>query len=100
MNIGHIDIQGVPYYLPANEQEVMFLVDKAIAEKKVICMRGAAHSIPLIKSLEHEKNRIYVYLGRMRAVTIDASNQMVTVQGGCNIGLDPNDPTGISTLEN
>jgi D-arabinono-1,4-lactone oxidase len=100
MNIGHLDIQGVPYYLPANEQEVMYLVDKAIAEKKVICMRGAAHSIPLIKSLEHEKNRIYVYLGRMRAATIDASNQMVTVQGGCNIGLDPNDPTGISTLEN
>jgi len=100
MNIGHIDIHGVPYYLPANEQEVMFLVDKAIAEKKVICMRGAAHSNPLIKSQEQESNRIYLYLGRMRNVSIHLPSKQVTVKGGCNLGLDPNDPSGISTLEN
>lgn len=93
-------IDGVLYYLPCNNDEVIELVNFAIAQKKVICIRGAAHSIPLIKSIEKEKNRIYLYLGRMRNVEIDEAAQIVKVQGGCNIGYDPNDPVGISTLEN
>lgn len=100
MHIDKFYIGRVPYYLPASEEEVCFLVDKAIAEKKVVCLRGAAHSVPLIPSLEKEKNRLYIYLGRMRSVSINREQKLVLVQGGCNLGIDPNDPTGISTLEN
>jgi len=100
MNISTKTFEGVKYYLPANEEEISYLVNLAIEEKKVVCLRGAAHSIPLVRSLEREKNRLYIYLGRMRAVNIDSENRVVRVQGGCNLGFDPSDPSGISTLEN
>ena len=99
-NISTKVIDGVSYYLPCNNDEVIELVNYAIEHSKVICTRGAGHSIPLIKSIEKEKNRIYLYLGRMRKVEIDEQNQIVKVQGGCNLGYDPNDPAGISTVEN
>lgn len=99
-NISTKIIDGVSYYLPCSNEEVIELVNYAIQEKKVICLRGSAHSIPLIKSIEKENNRVYLYLGRMRKVEIDEQAHIVKVQGGCNLGYDPNDPSGISTLEN
>jgi hypothetical protein len=70
---------------------------------KKICVRGAAHSFPLIATLEEKAataNNIYVLLSKMNAVTIDQPNSMVAVQAGCHLGVDPFDPTGISTLQN
>jgi hypothetical protein len=50
--IDTINVNGATYYLPANEAEVIFLVNTAKTDGKIICMRGAAHSFPLIKTLE------------------------------------------------
>ncbi len=110
--IATLKIDGVNYYLPADENDVISLVNKAQNENKVICMRGAAHSRPLISSLEHEvtSGRIYIHMGKMIKVKFDDDNQQVTVQGGCHLGKDPSDPIAssgdeslrpfFSTLEN
>jgi len=49
-----INVNGAAYYLPANDDDVIFLINKAKSEGKIICMRGSAHSFPLIKTLEAE----------------------------------------------
>ncbi len=98
-----IIVNGATYWLPADENDVIALVGRAKAEGKVICMRGSAHSFPLIGDLESESatdRNLYVMLSKMNAVSIDKANSTVTVQAGCHLGLDPWDPTGISTLEN
>lgn len=43
-------VNGVSYYLPANTDEVVYLVNQAQQAKQVVCLRGAAHSRPLINS--------------------------------------------------
>lgn len=89
--------------MPANEDEVILLVNKAEAERKIICMRGAAHSFPLIKTLEAESasdGNLYMMLSKINTVSIDEEAMTVTVGAGCNLGLDPFDPTKTSTLEN
>ncbi len=95
-----IPINGVTYHLPATTDDVRFLVDEAHRTHAVLCLRGSAHSRPLISRLEAEPNRIYLLLSKMRAVTFDDARQRVTVQGGCHLGLDPQDPTQTSTREN
>ena len=96
-------VNGATYYLPANEAEVISLISRAKSEGKVICMRGSAHSFPLIGTLESENatdKNLYVMLSKMNAVSIDKSAMTVTVAAGCHLGVDPFDPTKISTLEN
>jgi len=98
-----IQVNGVTYWLPENSADVMQLVNDAIAANEIICMRGSAHSFPLIGNLEKNatgRKYKYVMLSKLRKVTINAELKTVTVEGGCNLGLDPWDPTGISTLEN
>src|SRR5215218_10026427 len=92
--IAGLMIDGVSYYLPANVDDVIFLVNKAQNEKKVVCLRGAAHSRPLIGMLEEEVDagRIYLLLAKMLSVSFDDSLKQVTVEGGCHLGLDPSDP--------
>ncbi len=87
-------INGVSYYLPATDDDVIFLVNKAQQEKKVVCLRGAAHSRPLISSLEAEADagRLYLLLAKMVAVSFNDALQQATVQGGCHLGMDPSDP--------
>jgi len=89
-----LPVNNVIYYLPATEDDVIFLVNKAQQEKKVVCLRGAAHSRPLISMLEGEVDagRLYLLLSKMMAVTFDDALQQVTVQGGCHLGYDPSDP--------
>ena len=96
-------VNGAEYWLPENENDVMVLVNQAKAEGKTICLRGAAHSFPLIGKLENESttgNNLYVMLSKMYDVKINASDSTVWVQAGCHLGPDPWDPTGISTLQN
>lgn len=104
-------VNGVSYYLPANTDEVVYLVNQAQQAKQVVCLRGAAHSRPLISSLEAEVNagRLYMLLSKMKAVTFNDSVRQVTVEGGCHLGYDPSDPLDAapaalavyrSTLEN
>lgn len=100
-NIASLKIDGVNYFLPADENDVISLVNKAHQEKKVICMRGAAHSRPLISNLEHEftSGRIYIHMGKMIKVEFNDDLKQVTVQGGCHLGEDPNDPIAASGEE-
>lgn len=76
-------VNGVNYYLPANTDEVVYLVNQAQQAKQVVCLRGAAHSRPLISSLEAEVNagRLYMLLSKMKAVTFNDSVRQVTVEG-------------------
>jgi hypothetical protein len=101
-NIATLQVDTVTYFLPANEDEVMYLVNKAHQDGSVVCLRGAAHSRPLISKLEAEvkSGRIYILMSKMQAVTFNDELKQVTVQGGCHLGLDPSDPTNISTLAN
>jgi hypothetical protein len=47
-----IQVNNVTYWLPENSSDVMQLVNDAIAANEIICMRGSAHSFPLIGNLE------------------------------------------------
>jgi D-arabinono-1,4-lactone oxidase len=96
-------VNGATYWLPADENDVITLVNRAKAENKTICMRGAAHSFLLINTLEAQAangKNIYLLLSKMNKVTIDKPNMMVKVEAGCHLGEDPFDPSGISTPEN
>jgi len=73
-------------------------------------VRGSGHSVPA--SIRSDRPSaggpdtpgMDVVLDRMRAVVItpepDGEHAIVQVDGGCNIGLDPRDPSGTSTWEN
>jgi FAD/FMN-containing dehydrogenase len=95
-------VNGATYWLPENTQEVMRLVDEAHHAGEVICLRGSAHSFPIIGELEQGSNEgtayRYLMLSKMNSVKFKGST--VTVAAGCHLGVDPGDPTGISTLEN
>lgn len=95
-------VNGVTYWLPETNQDVIRLVDEAVASNEIICLRGAAHSFPIIGKLESGSSRDrsykYVMLSRMYNVVIKGST--VKVQAGCHLGIDPSDPTGISTEKN
>ena len=98
-------IDGVTYYLPATVDEVCFLVNQAWQTNTVVCLRGAAHSRPLISSLEAEATagRLYMILSKLDSVHFDDNLKQVAVGGGCHLGLDPSDPTtppNASTLAN
>ncbi len=95
-------VNGVTYWLPENVKDVLRLVDEAHKDKEVICLRGAAHSFPIIGELEQGSATgtpyRYVMLSKMNAVKF--KGRTVKVEAGCHLGVDPGDPTGISTLEN
>jgi len=94
---------GPTYWLPADEQEVIELVRQAKNNNEIICVRGAAHSFPLINTLEkgraEGRQYKYVMLSNMFAYKY-MGNNTVYVQAGCHIGHDPWDPLKISTPEN
>ena len=97
-------VNGVIYWLPSDVQEVISLVNEAHQNNEIICLRGSAHSFPLIGDLEqgskNDRKYKYVMLSKMNKVSIDTTAQVVTAQAGCHLGHDPWDPTGISTVEN
>lgn len=81
------------YWCPESIDDVKSLVAQAIQSKKVICVRGSAHSFPLVRTMESaQSDKIYVLLSKMRKVTIDKANSLVTVQAGCHLGGDPYEP--------
>jgi len=105
-----IVVDGVTYLLPADLPALQTIVENAKANNEIICLRGAAHSFPLIKTLEKgaASGRAYTYvmLSKLNQVKIDTTPSAnapygtVWAQAGCHLGIDPWDPTGISTLEN
>ena len=100
-----IIVNGATYWLPENNNDVITLVNEASNNNEIICVRGSGHSFPLIGDLETEqksstgKTYKYVMLAKMYGVQMLDANT-VKVQAGCHLGVDPFDPTGISTVEN
>lgn len=96
------NVNGVTYFLPKNNDEVISLVNDAVTNNEIICLRGAAHSFPLISTLEKGpvSGKPYKYVMLSNMFVVDIKNDLVTVQAGCHLGPDPWDPTGLSNLEN
>ena len=104
------------YYHPADEADVIALVQYAAANNLQIRVRGATHSVgwsiftdpvnnvPENKTLEVAPPagpNLNLAMDRMIALTwTDPDNGIVEVEAGCHLGPDPNDPFGTSTLEN
>ena len=94
-------INGVDYYMPSFNDEVLQLIVQAHQNNQKISVRGAAHSIPLVKTNEEYGKYLYIILAEMKEILyFDKQKGVVKVQAGCHLGMDPNDPTGISTIEN
>jgi hypothetical protein len=92
-------------YHPANENDIVELVEYAIQNKLQVRVRGAAQSV--VEGVyadgynaatgDFGKN-INIELDQMRTVTFGEGNNQITVGGGCNLGIDPFDPSGVSEL--
>jgi hypothetical protein len=100
-----IIVNGATYWLPENNDDVITLVNDASKNNEIICVRGSGHSFPLVGTLETEKQSSsgkkykYIMLAKMFGVEMLDPNT-VKVQAGCHLGIDPFDPTKISTTEN
>jgi len=90
-------------YHPANENDIVELVEYAIQNKLQVRVRGAAQSVAGSVYADGYNSatgtfgkNINIELDQMRAVTFGDGNNQVTVGGGCNLGTDPFDPSGVS----
>lgn len=104
------------YYHPANEGEVIALIQYAVANGLQIRTRGAAHSTawsiftdPVDGKPENKitvveppaGDNMNVAMDNMFALTwIDEAAGIVEAEAGIHLGHDPNDPFNKSTLEN
>jgi hypothetical protein len=97
-------------YHPGSVEDVRALILEARMRGVNLRVRGSGHSVPA--SIRSDRpsscgpgaSGMDVMLDRMRAVVItpehDGASAIVQVGAGCNIGLDPHDPSGTSTWEN
>ena len=92
---------------PIVEEDIIELIQFAIANNRQVRVRGAAQSVPgavytdgFGTSAAPANANINIMLDQMRKVTITPDSTLVTVQGGCNLGFDPFDPTGASNESN
>ncbi|WNG22843.1 hypothetical protein F0U62_01485 [Cystobacter fuscus] len=103
------------FYRPASEEALIALVKKAYAEGKQLRVRGSAHSVaaaiyadPLVTgdgaadpASAPASDAIHVLLNNYRGLrVVDAGQRLVEVEAGVNLGVDPEDPSRTSTLEN
>jgi hypothetical protein len=106
------------FYHPSNEGEIIALVEKASAESLEIRCRGAAHSLsraiytdpgegcPALPNEVSEQKppegpNLNIMFDKFNRLTwLDESNGIIEVEAGIHLGYDPEDPTGVSTLEN
>ena len=111
-NIIHKDKDG--YYRPSTEDEIVNLVKYAYENGLQVRCRGAAHSVAhsIYSDPNTEPNKVNVekppegpniniMLDQFRKLDwIDKEKGLIEVEAGLNLGLDPRDPSGVSTLEN
>src|SRR5438046_370619 len=89
------------YYLPENYEDVKAILRTANTDGKVVVVRGAGHSFPFSPTTEADKHCIHVLRAYLNKITrFDTEKGTVTVQAGCHLGLDPIDPTKVSTEDN
>jgi hypothetical protein len=96
---------GDGYYHPGCLEDVGTLIRHARAHRMTLRVRGSGHSVAAsIHAAGDPAHGLDVMLDRMRAVVIepepDGEHAIVQVEGGCNLGLDPYDPSGTSTWDN
>jgi D-arabinono-1,4-lactone oxidase len=97
----HIKVESNTYWQPESIDEVIQLVNQAKQNNQKIAVRGAAHSFPLVRTNEKDNSYLFIMLNYLYKITsFDKTKGIVTVQAGCHLGLDPFDPTGLSTLKN
>ena len=103
------------YFHPADESEVIALINYARANGLQVRARGASHSValsiytdpvdgkPANKTLEREPPRgsnVDIAFDRMRTLSwIDADTGIVEAEPGMHLGKDPSDPFRVPTLE-
>lgn len=106
------------FYHPSNEDEIIALVQKASAENLGIRARGAAHSLsraiytdpgkgmPELPNIVSEQNppqgpNLNIMFDQYsKLYWIDEKEGIIEAEAGIHLGYDPDDPTGVSTLEN
>jgi D-arabinono-1,4-lactone oxidase/FAD binding domain-containing protein len=86
------------FYHPATEGELRELIAAARSSGGKLRVRGAGHSEP--GAYEAGPGGFDVLLNKMNGVEFDDATMQVTVQAGCHLGVDPEDPSGTSTREN
>lgn len=95
-----LPVNGVTFYLPQSVDDVKALLRQAKQAGQSVSVRGSGHSFPLTPQTETSANTMHIMLSHLNAVSLDKTTGIVTVQAGCHLGLDPFDPTKISTTEN
>ena len=106
------------FYHPSTEEQLIALVKKAGAENLQVRCRGAAHSLsqavytdpgqgfPQLPNEVSEQEppqgpNLNIMLDQYAAlVWLDEKEGLIEVEAGIHLGCDPNDPTGVSTLQN
>ena len=90
------------YLLPESVSEIQQLVVQARKEKKTLRVIGAGHSFPESQYPHGKQDTdvVLLMLSYLFKVQINVEQKLVTVEAGCHLGYDPNDPTQLSTLQN
>lgn len=101
-----ITYKGGVLYLPETEADIQKLIQRANSEGKQLRVRGSSHSVQAAIYTDDfgtptgGSEGIDILMSKMRALTWDDNQQQVTAQAGVNLGKDPFDPSGVSTVEN
>jgi D-arabinono-1,4-lactone oxidase len=78
---------------PASERDLAALVKRACNEGRQIRVRGAEHSVNAAIYTDEREGALNVQLDRYtKIVRWDPARLRVTVQAGCHLGVDPNNP--------
>ncbi|MEO6357464.1 MAG: D-arabinono-1,4-lactone oxidase [Ferruginibacter sp.] len=91
------DAKGL--YHPANNGDITTLIQYAVQNKLQVRVRGAAQSVNAAVVTD-AGNNINMELDQLRSVVFDDAAMQVTVGAGCNLGVDPYDPSETSSLAN
>jgi len=91
-------------YHPASESDIIDLINYAVQNKRQVRVRGAAESVSNAVYTDGYtgqagSSNINIELDQLRTVTPDKATMQVTVGGGCNLGFDPFDPSGVSKAD-
>jgi|GEM_PF-1031750 len=94
------------YYHPSTEAELAALIKWANETERQLRVRGTLHTFPhravfTDRDPGKSKRDVNLMLDRYRAVRwLDEASGIVEVEAGCNLSLNPYDPTHTSTVEN
>lgn len=94
------------FYHPTTEEQIIDLIKMAQTNGLKVRARGSAHSVKkaiYTDNFANDPNNetgINIMLDQYRAISINQQDKTVTCQAGVNLGKDPYDPSGTSTLEN